>query len=568
MRMLDSLIRSAPVRLAACWFVLLGGSPGWAQESAPTPTDDGRGAEMEDVTILPALTVKGDRMEDLGVRFNVQVGIPTSINQLSVAEVFPNTAAAKAGLRPGERVEKIDGKSVGLRTLVSIGFKPQKLQERMWADLARGKKSVSLTLEVRAPEAKESRTVTLTLPSPPPRWGSEHWSPPEGRTPALVREPGPLAALAREVLDNGIWSGRYDRAGYEWRIVQPTGGHRIWVSQQRGKTEIRLEHRSDESVFCGFTTSPAGAMESASGRPPKKHKDRVISAEELRARFEAEIDFWLHHVGRVTGRWPFEALSGETAVITSTERRSFGSSIAKPAGSEAGKSGAPLAESFLKLPVATAEQKRLFSDALGKIGRDADCWAFSETARTLDDDHATTVRFDPSQPPEARSTLLKVDGKAPKAAYLKKWRDEGRGALPGLGDLPPLSSVVDLDDVRVYAEETAAVVFELPVKASNPDFPADKFQARFRVNKTHRGFEDFSVKLRDPMRMAGIAKVTEAGLEARFQTPDPALAPQPVFLKMGGGVRVLLVKLSRAFEVTRTDFSRVIPYEEHGQPTL
>jgi hypothetical protein len=70
------------------------------------------------------------------------------------------------------------------------------------------------------------------------------------------------------------------------------------------------------------------------------------------------------------------------------------------------------------------------------------------------------------------------------------------------------------------------------------------------------------------MRMAGIAKVTEAGLEARFQTPDPALAPQPVFLKMGGGVRVLLVKLSRAFEVTRTDFSRVIPYEEHGQPTL
>lgn len=115
--------------------------------------------------------------------------------------------------------------------------------------------------------------------------------------------------------------------------------------------------------------------------------------------------------------------------------------------------------------------------------------------------------------------------------------------------------------MRIFSDETAAVVFELPVKASNAEFPADKFQARFRVNKTHRGFEDFSVKLREPLRVAGIVKVTEAGLEARFQTFDPTLAPQPVFLKMGGGVRVLFVKVSRAFEVTRTDFKRVVPFE-------
>ena len=56
-------------------------------------------------------------------------------------------------------------------------------------------------------------------------------------------------------------------------------------------------------------------------------------------------------------------------------------------------------------------------------------------------------------------------------------------------------------------------------------------------------FEDFSVKLRTPMHLAGIAKVTDAGLEARFQTFDPALAPQPVWLRMGSGVRVLFVKV-------------------------
>jgi len=298
-------------------------------------------------------------------------------------------------------------------------------------------------------------------------------------------------------------------------------------------------------------------MEKAYCRPPKKNKKSwEIPPEEVRARFTAEIDYWLTKVGRVTGRWPFEALSGNTEVNVSSSTLS----------NESGEVNALLAESFLKLPVATTDQKALFFDALGKIGLDANCWAFTETARNFDDDHVTTVRYDPSKPPDESAMLLKVDGKAPKTAYLKRWRSEGHVALAGLGELPPLSSIVDLNDVRIYSDETAAVVFELPVKASNPDFPADKFLARFRVNKTQRGFEDFSVKLRDAMRVAGVAKVTDAGFEARFQTLDPALAPQPVTLKMGGGLRVLFVKVSRSFEVTRTDFKRVVPLEAQEKP--
>jgi hypothetical protein len=377
----------------------------------------------------------------------------------------------------------------------------------------------------------------------------------------VVKEEGPLATLAREVLDNGIWSWRGDSLGfgYEWRIVQPAGTHRIWVTQQRGKTEITLEHRSPSPELEGssFLTAPSGAMDQGHcGAPKIKGKRREFSAEEVRAEFEAEIDFWLHKVGRVTGRWPFEALSGKTETITSYNR---------PA-SAPGATGAVLAESFLKLPVATAAQKELFLTALGKIGSDEGCWAYTETSRSLEDDHVTTVRIDPSRSSEERCTLLKVDGKAPKAAYLKKWRDEGRGALPALGELPALSSIVDIDDVRIYSDETAAVVFELPVKASSSEFPADKFQARFRVNKASRGFEDFSVKLRESIRVAGIAKVTDAGLEVRFQTLDPALAPQPAFLKIGGGARVMFVKISRAIEVTRTDFKRVVPFEAQENP--
>jgi hypothetical protein len=522
---------------------------------------------MDDVTVLPPFSVKGERMEDLGIRFSGQVGIPTSNNRLMVAEVFPNTAAAKAGLRPGEWIDKIDDKSVGLATILSVGFKPQKMQERLWAEIERGKKSVTLTMEVRAPNAKETRTVKLVLPSPPPHWGSDKWAPPEGRLPAVVSEPGPLAALAREVMDNGIWTGRYEHPGYEWRIVQPDRGHRITVTQRDGRTKIELEQLSAATGRSGFVTSPSGAMESGWCYPPGKKKP-LDDPEQLRAQFEAELDFWLHQVGRVTGRWPFEALNGETAVISSSASLLHSSIRPPQATNSAGKGNGRLAESFLKLPAATAEQKVLFSDALGKIGLDADGLAFTETTRSPVDDHVTTVRFDPSKPEAERSVLLKVDGKDPKPAYLQQWRKEDHSPLPGLGELPPLASVVDLNDVRVYADETAAVVFELAVKASNADFPAEKFQARFRVNKTTRGFEDFSVKLREPMRVGGVAKVTDAGVEARFQTLDPALAPQAVLLKMGGGVSVLLVKVSRAFEVTRTDFKRVVPWEELSTPRL
>lgn len=46
--------------------------------------------------------------------------------------------------------------------------------------------------------------------------------------------------------------------------------------------------------------------------------------------------------------------------------------------------------------------------------------------------------------------------------------------------------------------------------------------------------ENFAVKLREAMSVAGVAKVTDAVREARFQSFDPALSPQPVRLKMGG----------------------------------
>ena len=107
------------------------------------------------------------------------------------------------------------------------------------------------------------------------------------------------------------------------------------------------------------------------------------------------------------------------------------------------------------------------------------------------------------------------------------------------------------------------------IAASVPEFPLDPVEVDLIVRDAlfeDRAFEDINVKLRDSFRVAGVVKVVDAGLEVHFQTFDPTLAPQPVRLKAGGGVRVLLVKISRSFEATRTDFNRVEPFDEAAVP--
>ncbi|PTX90817.1 hypothetical protein DB354_19380 [Opitutus sp. ER46] len=117
-----------------------------------------------------------------------------------------------------------------------------------------------------------------------------------------------------------------------------------------------------------------------------------------------------------------------------------------------------------------------------------------------------------------------------------------------------------MSDVRVFAEDAASIVFELPLRGTYAELSSDKFQALFRVNKAQRGFEEITIKLRAAFRVAGVAKVTDVGMGIRFRTFDPALAPQPVLLRARGAASLLLLKVSRSYEVARSDFLRVDPW--------
>lgn len=591
-------MRRFPLFAVAIFFLaaprmLVAGEPGVEGVEggkAEGKTADAAAPDSDEIISLSAYNAKADRIEDFGLRVGssfyskppkTTAGFFLSKFVPAITAVVPNTAAAKAGLRPGDRILKSEGQSTvgGLFSTGKLG-KWYKIQKKKWAEVAAGKTNVTWTLEIETPATKAVRTVKLVVPTPAPHWGASVWQKPEGRIPSTVAEPGPLADLSRAVLDNGIptlLDERFARAlgvtftsepgpdarlvsgrepiGYEWHVGnrqanRPEGVHRIVVTQFRGRTDVFFE---TDSPWTGglYLTSPSGALEHGSGWV----QGGAGSPEEIRAGFDYELDFWTTKVERGTGRWPFEVKPGYDA---KTMFAGFDPKKLKPAGEVA----RPASAEFRKLRSATGDERALFSDAYAKLGAEPDRWAYTETARSLEDKRVTVARFDPSRAGAARGVLVSINGKPPTAEEMQGWREAGEDVPKPLGDFPSLAGLVDLQDLRVFKDETAAVVFELPMRSDRAEFPAEKFQALFRVNKTYRSFEDIAVQMRDSFRVAGVVKITGAGLRARFQTLDPARPPQPVSLKGGGAARILLVKISRDFETTRADFERVEPYVE------
>lgn len=303
---------------------------------------------------LPAFNVKGEMLEDFGFRVSPDFDVVRSkglgrVYTPVVDMVLPNTAASKAGVRPGDRIVTADGEETGSWT--SSLRKWRGIQKKKWAAVEEGKGGVPWILQVETAGTWEMRTITLQLPTPAPHWGSTVWRAPEGRTPAVVLEPGPLAERAQQILDNGIWMvlrASYvngfklpvDAAHphflcYQWTLWSGSTGHRMYVSQQRGRTDIILEaidKDNSASIFSGTTpaatpdqtlssattalavdsrtylTSPSGVLEKA-WRLPRSNRQEEIPPGVASAGFAAEVDFWLTKVGKVSSLWPLGVIT-------------------------------------------------------------------------------------------------------------------------------------------------------------------------------------------------------------------------------------------------------------------
>lgn len=557
-------------------------------------------APVEDVTIMDEFKVSAERIEDFGFRVSPWYDPKRSallwhVFTPAVDVLLPNTAAAKAGMRVGDRIVSSDGKSTASGSF-SIR-KWRRLQEAKWAAFAAGKKEVTWVLGVESEGTGEFRRLELKIPTASPRWGAEVWRRPEGRPPAAVTEPGPLAARAEDVLENGIGvllRGSYIRGlgltvapervfllGCQWTLWDGDAGHRMFVTQQNGRTEIVLEAITRETgaklsknapasgpernlaspttVFArdsrAYLTAPDGTLRAA-WMLPRSGRQCAVPPELAAVEFVREKEFWLRRVSRDAPRWPM-VLIPASGPAPATAVGSVPATPAKPTVRDA---------AFLKLRRATDAERVLLDAAFAQLGADADRWAFTETSRTIEDPREIEVRVDPSKPETERCALRRIDGRAATAEEIRRWAEEEHEASDPDREYETLRAMVDRSEVRVAAEDADRLVFELPVQDGLAEVPAEKFQAVFRVNRATRAFESVEVKLRESFRVAGGMSVAEAGLAMAFRTVDPAGPPQLEMLRGGGAIRVLLKEFSRDFALTRTDFVRVEPYAAPAPP--
>lgn len=214
-----------------------------------------------------------------------------------------------------------------------------------------------------------------------------------------------------------------------------------------------------------------------------------------------------------------------------------------------------------------ADPPELLDDAIRKWIADEDHWAYTQRLRVQDRSKPVeerVERYDPSKPDDQQWQLLEVGGRAPTPDDVKSWQRRKQRELKRRNERP-LAEYFDFDHATVAEETADSIRYEVPLrKEAYRRVPLDKILVAVTVNKARRELEALSAGLRETFRMAlGAAKVTNFGLEIRFQSIEAKYASQPATIRASGTARVVLFfKVGAEADVSWSDFKRVKPYKE------
>jgi len=306
------------------------------------------GPAPEPVVTLSPVKVLGESMEEFGFRvspdFNYEASTKDRKIYVPVIDlVLPNSAASKAGLRPGDRILRSDRVFVGDGSPKLSSWR--RIQKDKWKQILGGREQISWTLTLESAGSRTHRELTLSLPTPPPRWGRGQWKTPPEREAFTIAEAGMLSPRAKDILKCGAWTllrGSYVKAfelpyndehpvflGYQWTVWHKGIGHRMFVSTQRGRTDIILEvifkasgssvlfdapkSQPDTSLLSAtnvlaidsvaYHTNPQAELLKAWRLPPD-NRQKELPVEAARANFNAEVEFWRERIVNTTGPWP------------------------------------------------------------------------------------------------------------------------------------------------------------------------------------------------------------------------------------------------------------------------
>jgi hypothetical protein len=237
--------------------------------------------------------------------------------------------------------------------------------------------------------------------------------------------------------------------------------------------------------------------------------------------------------------------------------------------------GAPLPAIMNR--AATTEEIALLTDALTKVAREMNRWAYTETTLIRDEKGKVKqdkiVRHDPSRPYAEQDLPSRIDGKPPTEAQLKEYRSRGekrgrrieKGEQVGRENISGQSvgDLVDLNQALIVGDDGTRLTYELPLrKVGNTRFPPEKFQVLVQVIKDGHRLERAGVTLREPLRTKLIVKIASGEASADFTLIDPKYGPAMTAVRGSASASIFFYHVGGSGEVTRTDLKHVRPFAE------
>lgn len=230
-----------------------------------------------------------------------------------------------------------------------------------------------------------------------------------------------------------------------------------------------------------------------------------------------------------------------------------------------------------------ADPPGLLGDAFDKLLNNQGHWSFreSESLRGLlgTAEGDTILMVDPSKPYPEQYEPIQVEGRPPSAGERADFRKLGEkvakrrardleesGGHPGDRLRIRINSrevTPDIEHAIVKAEDADAVTFAVPLRTDARGGSAyETFELTVRVNRARREFEHATIRQRQTVRIALVLAVEDAVIELEFTPVDPGYPSVITHIAQTARVKVLFFGRPIAFELSRSGFRRVTPYDE------
>lgn len=230
-----------------------------------------------------------------------------------------------------------------------------------------------------------------------------------------------------------------------------------------------------------------------------------------------------------------------------------------------------------------SDSQSLLGDAFDKLVDNQGHWSFRErqSLRGLPGGAKgeTILLVDPSKPYAEQYAPVQVEGRPPGSGDLADFRKAGEkvakrrardleesGAHPGDRLRIRINShevTPDIERASVKAEDAEHVTYFVPLRTDAGGGSAyESFELTVRVNRSRREFEHAEILQRQAVRVALIFAVADAVIDLDFTPVDPRYPSVITHLAQTAKLKVLFFRRPIAFELWRSGFARVTPYDE------